>query len=179
MADTRRTVSALQTLLADNTTGDISPQDLRDFLVSAAPEYGGLYISSSAATTIGGAGTPTKASGTTASIGASSNITVATTNRITYTGAADIAVIVLFACSMTCASSTVTLGISVAENGTQIASTEVFRKIGTGSDQGAASTFGIATLSQNDYVEMFVTNEDGTGAVTLTKGIFAVLGIMT
>jgi len=34
MVDTPRTVTALQTLFADNTNGDISPQDLRDFLVS-------------------------------------------------------------------------------------------------------------------------------------------------
>ena len=34
MADTLRTIAALQTLLADNTSGNISPQDLRDMLVS-------------------------------------------------------------------------------------------------------------------------------------------------
>jgi hypothetical protein len=34
MADTIRTLSALQSLLADNTAGDISPQDVRDMLVS-------------------------------------------------------------------------------------------------------------------------------------------------
>ena len=34
MADTKRTLTALQTLLATNTTGDISAQDVRDFLVS-------------------------------------------------------------------------------------------------------------------------------------------------
>ena len=34
MVDTVRTVAALQTLLADNTTGAISAQDLRDMLVS-------------------------------------------------------------------------------------------------------------------------------------------------
>ena len=38
MADTIRTLSALQTLLADNTAGDISAQDARDVLVSV---YGG------------------------------------------------------------------------------------------------------------------------------------------
>ncbi len=37
MADTRRTLSALQTLLADNSTGDISAQDVRDLLVSVFP----------------------------------------------------------------------------------------------------------------------------------------------
>lgn len=35
MVDTVRTVAELQALLADNTSGAISPQDLRDFLVSA------------------------------------------------------------------------------------------------------------------------------------------------
>jgi len=34
MADTKRLLSALQTLLADNTDGLISAQDLRDMLVS-------------------------------------------------------------------------------------------------------------------------------------------------
>lgn len=36
MTDTVRTLAALQALLADNSTGDISPQDLRDALVSLA-----------------------------------------------------------------------------------------------------------------------------------------------
>jgi hypothetical protein len=34
MADTQRTRAALQTLLADNVIGSISPQDVRDFLVT-------------------------------------------------------------------------------------------------------------------------------------------------
>lgn len=34
MADTIRTIAALQALLADNTAGNISPQDLRDMLVT-------------------------------------------------------------------------------------------------------------------------------------------------
>src|SRR3989304_3791892 len=37
MADTIRQLAALQALLADNTGGAISPQDLRDFLVSVMP----------------------------------------------------------------------------------------------------------------------------------------------
>lgn len=39
MADTRRETSALQTLLADNTSGDISAQDARDVLVSGSPSF--------------------------------------------------------------------------------------------------------------------------------------------
>jgi len=37
MADTPRTRAALQALFADNNSGDISAQDLRDFLVTALP----------------------------------------------------------------------------------------------------------------------------------------------
>lgn len=43
MADTIRTIAALQTLLADNATGDIDPQDSRDVLVSLANAYQQLY----------------------------------------------------------------------------------------------------------------------------------------
>lgn len=38
MPDTRRALAALQTLLADNTAGDISAQDVRDELISSHPE---------------------------------------------------------------------------------------------------------------------------------------------
>lgn len=43
MADTIRTRAALLALLADNTSGDISPQDIRDFLVSVHGVYGNIY----------------------------------------------------------------------------------------------------------------------------------------
>ena len=45
MADTIRTRVELLTLLADNVTGDISPQDMRDVLVTVHGVYGGLYKS--------------------------------------------------------------------------------------------------------------------------------------
>ena len=37
MSDTIRLLAALKALLPDNTSGRISPQDVRDFLVSAVP----------------------------------------------------------------------------------------------------------------------------------------------
>lgn len=43
MADTIRTIASLQSLLADNTTGEISPQDLRDMLVSLSNIYQESY----------------------------------------------------------------------------------------------------------------------------------------
>lgn len=48
MVDTVRTLSALQTLLADNTSGDISAQDVRDMLVSVfPPQFSGARLEKS------------------------------------------------------------------------------------------------------------------------------------
>ena len=44
MADTARSLSDLQALFADNDSGDISPQDLRDYLVSALGGYAEIYV---------------------------------------------------------------------------------------------------------------------------------------
>jgi len=179
MADTRRTLAALQALLADNATGDISPQDLRDFLVSAAPAYGALYVSSAAATTISVQGQGTKASGTTAEIKSSSDVTVATTNRLTYTAAPDIDVLFLVSASVTSAGSSHNMALSVGENGTRIDSTQITRKIGTGSDKGSMMTFGMTTLSQNDYLEIMLQDDDGTSNLTLENAVFGFIGIFT
>lgn len=60
MADTVRTLSALQTLLADNSSGAISPQDVRDFLVSVFPRIGAAASVADGGTIIHGLGaTPT------------------------------------------------------------------------------------------------------------------------
>jgi hypothetical protein len=52
MSDTVRVLSALQTLLADNTNRAISPQDLRDFLVSAVGDQYGRAVSTGQALTL-------------------------------------------------------------------------------------------------------------------------------
>lgn len=44
MADTQRTLSAILTLLADNTSQAISAQDLRDAIVSVFANYGMMYV---------------------------------------------------------------------------------------------------------------------------------------
>jgi hypothetical protein len=54
MPDTRRTLAVLQTLLPDNNSREISPQDLRDFLISTFIEVGTVSTNTSIA--IGGFG---------------------------------------------------------------------------------------------------------------------------
>lgn len=48
MPDTIRSLSDILALFADNTSGDISAQDLRDFVLSSASKWGVGYISRSA-----------------------------------------------------------------------------------------------------------------------------------
>ena len=57
MADTAKSVADLQTLLANNTSGAISPQDLRDFLVSALGVYGGISVNGNGTETQSNIGT--------------------------------------------------------------------------------------------------------------------------
>ena len=52
MVDTARSLAALQLLLADNTSEDISPQDVRDMLVSLVSAHGGLAITTPVQTSI-------------------------------------------------------------------------------------------------------------------------------
>ena len=62
-ADTDRAKSVLITLLADNTSGDISPQDVRDWLESAS-SYAAIYVHDGAtAQTLTTGGTAEKMSG--------------------------------------------------------------------------------------------------------------------
>lgn len=54
MAETQRSLADLLALLADNTSQDISPQDLRDMLISIMGVYGELWTAGrSTGTTIG------------------------------------------------------------------------------------------------------------------------------
>ena len=166
MADTKRSKSDLATLLADNTSGAISPQDVRDFLESMDLSFASMYFSSSAETTIAVAGTYVLAAGTTTSIKLS-NFTMPQDNRLTYTGAADVYAEISASISMTCASNSKIVGMKIAKNGTVIDSTEIHRKISTGADIGAAYVQGDVQLATNDYIELFISNETDTANATI------------
>jgi hypothetical protein len=92
-----------------------------------------------------------------------SNFTVDNTNkRVTYTGTATRKMHVIISFSMTSSQSTEICRFRLAKNGTTIAATEIERKIGTGSDVGAAAVSGIVSMATNDYIEMFGTLDTST-----------------
>jgi len=176
MADTARTKAALAAILADNTSGAISPQDVRDFLETMHPSFGSLYFSSAAATTITVAGTFYKAAGTTTQV--SANRFTVGTNRLTYTGTPTIHTHIAASYSMTTAGTNDILGIAIAKGGSVLTHSILKRKIGTGSDVGAAACHADVSLATNEYIELWVTNYDATATVTLDLGYLFILGMM-
>lgn len=176
MPDTQRSKSSLATLLADNTGGDISPQDVRDFLESMDLARASLYVSTSSATTIASAGTWTKAAGTTTSVNLN-RCTMPADNRLTYTGSPDVHGLVECWLSLTAADDNQVISVGIAENGTIIASSEVQHKMLTGTDVVQLAVAGEATLSTTDYVELFVKNNTSDANVTVTYAYMRLTGL--
>ena len=169
MADTRRTLAAILTLFANNVSGDISPQDLRDFVVSSHPAHGEIDVSSAAETTINtinvwedAAGTWVLADGT--------EFDMNTNGQLRYTGAATETFEVAMHCSMTAAGNNKVWELGIGKNSTIIPYSFVRRKVATGADVGAAATSTIVSLDPNDYLTLMVRNTTDATNVTIELG---------
>lgn len=177
MADTARSLAELQTLLADNISGAISPQDLRDFLVSVTPPYGAMSRNVASATTIVTPGTYYKAAGTT-TVGNVRNMDMPTDNRLRYTGVSPRHFHIAVTVAMTTASVNNVVGLKIAKNGTVIDSSITRRYVTTGADIGSTALHGDIVLSTNDYLELWVTNESDTDSVTIQELYFFAMGML-
>lgn len=179
MPDTRRTVASLQSLLADNSTGAVSPQDERDFLVSTAPAYGSCHWTTAAATTISAQSTKAaiidgnnyvKAAGTTTVGALVKEFDMPASNRLRYTGAPTLLALVVATVSLTAATANDNLGVKIALNGTvQDASFVPLSNV----HNSNVSTVAVACLVQlatNDYVEVFLANETAGRNATIQAG---------
>jgi hypothetical protein len=165
MADTPRSLTDLQSLLADNTTGDISPQDLRDFLVSAIGVYGSLtcFDGSTAQTSLGTTPalltcftTDGSANGTTPA-NASDSITVNVAGNYDC----------YFQCSFS-GTNSANVQFRLRNNAVE-QSYGCTRKLGTGGDVGSASFIapGI-TLAASDVLTIYVETDDAGGGDQIT-----------
>jgi len=181
MVDTVRTKAALATLLADNTSGAISPQDLRDFMESMHSSYGSLYISASAATTPAGAGTPLKALGTTTS-GGLRNFTMPANNRLLYSGTPTLHVSGTCSFTSSTASANKTLSYYAyhyddsAGSGAVIASSQMQRRH-SNTDVGTGALHFHVDMDVNDYIEIWVANETDTTDFTLDLAYLHLTGM--
>lgn len=180
MTDTLRTLSALQTLLADNTSGLISAQDVRDMLVSLAPDRGEMYVSSSAVTTTAVQNTWYAAAGTWAATTSPAlrNFDMNSNGQLRYTGTSTRVFHVVGTLSVTSAGNSKTYEFGVNVNGTINTPSIVRRKIGTGADVGAVAVQAYVELATNQYVGLMVRNITDTTNVTIDLATLVALGVI-
>lgn len=176
MAETKRSLSTILANLPDNTTQLISPEDIRDAVITVAPDFGAMYVVTPAATTITDTTTYFPADGTYALIGGS-DWDMNVQGQLRYIGAASRFAAIFVATSFTTASNSQRIAIGVAKNGTFIAESEIDRKTGTGSDVGAAATFAFSTVNPNDYFSLAVRNQTSASNVTFEHVKFGALGL--
>lgn len=166
MADTQRNLDALQTLLADNSTGEISPQDLRDMLVSLYPGHAHASITTPAATTLSDTSTWVQVAGT-YTLGASSyKWTMAVNGRLACGADTSRDVDVTATISMTAAGNNQVLEFAIAVDGVIDATTTARTKIGTGADVAAVTCIGHVTVAPGEYISVMCRNT--TSAVNVT-----------
>jgi hypothetical protein len=172
MADTQRSVSDILTVLADNNSGQISPQDLRDGFVTWRLGYAQLYMAEGAEATVTIASTAAyyEVTGGTWTLTAGGLYfdESAGNGRLTYTGDADVLVYAACMFSVNAASNNVVTHWMLGLNGVQQEESEVHRYISTGADVGAAAVHGLFQLSTGHYLSMFARN--ATSATNLQMG---------
>jgi len=153
-------------------------QELRDLIVSMSPPHGGAGMAGNAtATVITAQSVFVNVAGTRVPSGFPHLITEATTGRLTYTGRSPRHFHIVANMDMLCDSGNQVLAFQWFRNGTAIG-VPVKRKIGVGTDIGAASIHADAVLSKDDYLELRVANDTGTANVTVQNLYVFAMGML-
>ncbi len=169
MADTPRTISALLTLFADNTTGAISEQDARDLIVSFSPSLGGMFMEgNTSATTVALVSTWYKIAGATTAYGSLVDFTMPASNRLTYGGTVSRHFSIVAALAVTSGSASQEGKIALYKNGAIVTgATMGFKTVAIG-DPTSVPFVAQVELAPTDYVELYIQNVTGGTDLTAT-----------
>jgi hypothetical protein len=168
MPDTIRTRAALLALLGDNTTEDISPQDMRDVLVTLHGVYGDLLITAGAAAQGSISTTPAKVTGwDTDGLSAGTTPDHATDNDISV--GSDGVYDVRFSLSVSAATASALFRLEVYKNGV---ATGIAAEIVTNAtpDRFVVAGGGLLSCSANDNIELYVVSDGAARTMTPTEG---------
>ncbi len=168
MADTIRSRADLAAALADNTIGDITPQDLRDFLISTDAADGSVFLTATAATVLTGAAAAIEVAGTT-TLGLNTNMSMPADWRIRNDALTTMRFSVNADLSMTSGTNNVVVTFYIAKNGVIELGSSQQRKIGTGADVGSLGLNWVVDLAATDYISVFV-KADVTNNLTIIEG---------
>jgi len=180
MAETPKVLSALLAQLPDNTTGLISPEDIRDVVVSLFPSRGQLDLTATAATTFALTDTWYKLAGTTAldaTLGQDGFSQVAN-NELRATKAVNQVLLVTANVELLCASNNKTFGLTFAKNGTAITGIHVSALLANSNKGYGFSITALLPTAANDTISVYVRNETDTTSVTATSLTLSAVGFI-
>jgi hypothetical protein len=179
MADTQRSAAELIALLADNSTGDISAQDLRDLVETLIPDQGAIFIDTTATapTAITTPGTFELLAGGTLEKSNGRNFTMDQDGRLTYEGTATRRCIVWVSLSYTIDQNNHETRWRIHKTGVHDPATEIIREVGTGTVPVNITLNGHITIEPGDYIEVVVTDVTGTANITVERMQMGVLAV--
>lgn len=130
------------------------------------PSFAGLYISTPVETTIVTQDVFVKEAGTTMEVTSSSDFTLSTAGRFTYTGTRTRRFKVDLVSSLTSVNNNQLIRLRLAINGTTVAESEQ-SKLGVNTIVGTMPLTFLPELTQDDYIEVYIANGTGTTNVTV------------
>jgi hypothetical protein len=170
-------MSAILALLADITSGAISPEDVRDAVETLRVSYGEMYVVTPGPTSVTDTTNYFDVAGTYGLGVTGYRFDMPNNGQLRYSGTETIEGLVVATMSFTVAGSNDVVHGRLAINGTSVAATEVQRKVGTGADIGAVTMAGLVQLSTNDYITAEVRNETATDDITAANLTVLAFGV--
>jgi len=184
MADTPRTLSALLALLADNTSGNITAQVVRDLTVSLYPSRGQLELASggAVATTFASSGTYVPVAGTTALDTAvcTSCVSMPANGQLRWEKASTHVLNAQATLEVLPAGNNKRYTFTFAKNGVAIpglAFTAYFHNL-SGNPAGVFLS-GLIPIAEDDIISVVVKNDSDTTAMTASVLTLSGVGFMT
>ena len=177
MADQLRTQADLLAKFADGQeAGSITPQDVRDLIISLTPALGTIYFSTPIETVITTPGTFVKALGTTTIVATPHGVGMPTNNRISYTQSVERHFSVDCSIAAQTAGANKTILYQLYKNGVAMPETLMTRAHSGAGSNGVVALTTSVHLALNDYIELWVANQSDSTNLTITNGTLNIKG---
>lgn len=171
MGQNPKILATLLAQLPDNTTGDISAEDIRDVVVSLFPSRGQLDLTASALTTFATTNTYVKLAGSTVldtTLG-QDGFTQFANNELQATKAVAQVLLVTANVELVCTANNKSFGITIAKNGTPLTNVHVSAILSDSNEEYGYSVTALIPVVQNDKISVYVRNETDTTSVRATS----------
>jgi len=170
MADSVRTRTSLLSLYADNSTQNISPQDLRDGIVSVMGVLAHLYVTGNSTAQTGiGTSYVTVDWGNGGGDGDDDNAASDYANdRIEVGSLGDGVYLLAFQASFT-GSASAEFTFAIANNGTPLTGAVCMHEFTAAAEKGSCSIVALATLSDGDLVTVQVKADAASKQITMAE----------